>query len=256
MTDLFNFSGRQHRQQEITSIAEQPFDLFDDASVKAFETLTKKIQDSRSKSSELHKKLSNYVEDNGGIPTSVDMELFDEIMDLAFVEYWANEHLNALSEMKIVYLFKSVEITMKSLIHTAYPKINTKDFFQWDSMASYFKSINIKLSDFDGYLEVTELRKVNNSIKHNNTINEDISKIREFTGDTQFTYINIGNFHGRIKPKIQNFIKLLGQSIIKDLYVFDDSRVEKISNDFKLRMEDEVLNKLASKLTDGLRPRE
>ena len=256
MTDFFNFSGREHRQQEIISIAEQPFDLFDDATSNVFPDLIKKIETSRSKQNELQQKISNYGEENDGRPTSEDFELYDEIGILASEEYWTNEHLNALSEMKIVYLFKSVEITMKSLIHTAYPKINTKDFFQWDSMASYFKSINIKLSDFDGYLEVTELRKVNNSIKHNNIINEDINKIREFTGETQFTYINIGNFHKRIKPKIQNFIKLLGQAIIKDRYVFDDSRVEKISNDFKLRMEDEVLNKLATKLTDGHKPRE
>lgn len=254
MTDIFNFSGREHRQLEITSIAKQAFDLFDDASLKAFETLKNQLQDNRNNSIELNKKLSNYVEDNDGIPTHADIELLEEKFDLASEEYMANEHLNALSEMKIVYLFKSVEITMKSLIHTAYPKINTKDFFQWDSMCSYFKSINIKLSDFNGYVEVTELRKVNNSIKHNSIINEDIKKIREFTGDIQFTYINIDNFHSRIKSKIQNFTKLLGKAIINDLYVFDESRVKKISNDFKLRMEDEVLKKLATKLTDGHKP--
>jgi hypothetical protein len=123
-------------------------------------------------------------------------------MDLHSDEYWSSEHLNALSEMTVVYLFKSVEITMKTLIHTAYPQINTKDFYQWNNMASYFKSINIKISDFEGYEEVLQLKKVNNSIKHNNTINEDINKIREFTGETQFTFKNISSFNGRIKPKI------------------------------------------------------
>lgn len=258
MFDKFNFNinEQKHKKQEITSISQETFDLFDDATSKAFDDLTKKVQDNSEKQCELQKKISNYTEGNDGRPTCEDIEIYDEIMDLASDEYWSSEHLYALSEMKIVYLFKSVEITMKSLIHTAYPKINTKDFFQWESMASYFKSINIKLSDFDGYIEVTELRKVNNSIKHNNTINEDINKIKEFTSETHFTYSNILNFHKRIKPKIQNFVKRLGQEIINNLYVFDDSRLEKISDDYKTRMDDNDLKKLAAKLTNGQKPKE
>jgi len=247
----FDFNQTKYLKHEITSIAEKTFNLFDDASANAFETLIKKYEYSKSKLIELDKKLSISIEDNQGIPTPQGIEIFKEIMDLLSDEYWSIEHLNALSEMTVVYLFKSVEITMKTLIHTAYPQINTKDFYQWDNMASYFKNINIKISDFDGYEEVLQLKKVNNSIKHNNTINEDINKIRDFTGETQFTFKNISNFNGRIKPKIQNFVKLLGQEIINDLFVFDDSRVEKISNDFKLRMTKDVLQKFATNLTDG-----
>ncbi len=253
-TDLFDFNGCEHRKQEITNIAEQDFVLFDDATTKVFEELKTKIDESKTKYTELNNKLSNFVEENQGIPTSDDMEIYNEMNDLAADEYWSTEHLNALSEMKVVYLFKSVEITMKSLIHSAYPQVNTKDFFQWESMASYFKSIGIKISDFDGYLEVTELRKVNNSIKHNNLINEDINKIIDFTGKPQFEYKNIDNFLKRIKHKIQNFIKSLGDAIIEDLFVFDDMRLEKISNDFKLRMKEENLKKLADKLIDGRKP--
>lgn len=254
MIDLFNFNDREHRKQEILSMAERTFDLFDEASVHAFNSLKEKFQNATTKSTQLNAKLSNYVEDNNGVPTSSDIEVLEEIIDLEADQYWTTEHLNALSEMKIVYLFKSLEITMKSLIHTAYPKINTKAFYQWDSMATYFKSIDIIISSFDGYVEITELCKVNNSIKHNNIITEEIKKIREFVNETEFTYSNIDLFHNRIKPKIEKFIKQLRQGIINDLFIFDDSRVEKIGNNFKLRMEDETLKKLADKLTDGQKP--
>lgn len=163
-TKRFDFSGRNHRKQEISTFADQTFDLFDDATTKVFEELIEKRDVIKNKSTELNSKLSNYVEDNQGIPTPDDIKIFDEMGELGADDYWSMEHLTVLSEMKIVYLFKSVEITMKSLIHTGYPQINTKDFFQWDIMASYFKSINIKITDFDGYVEVMELRKVNNTI--------------------------------------------------------------------------------------------
>jgi len=251
MLRLPNSFHTKYLKDKITSIAETTFNSFEDASANAFETLIKKYVDSKSELIELYKKLSISNEDDQGIPTPQNIEMFKEMMDLLSDEYLSIEHLNALSEMTVVYLFKSFEITMKTLIHTAYPKINTKDFYQWDNMASYFKSINIKISDFDGYDEVLQLKKVNNSIKHNNTINEDINKIKDFTGATQFSFKNISNFNGRIKPKIQNFVKLLGQEIINDLYVFDDSRVEKISKDFKSRMTIDVLQKFATKLTDG-----
>lgn len=207
----------KYLKDKITSIAEMTFDLFDNASAIAFESLIKKYEDSKSERTELVKKLDNSIEDNESIPTHQEIEIFKEIMDLLSDEYLSSEHLNSLSEMTVVYLFKSVEITMKTLIHTAYPQINTKNFYQWKNMVSFFDSINIKISDFDGYEEVLQLKEVNNSIKHNNTINKDINKIRDFTGETQFTFKNISNFNRRIKPKIQNFIKLLGQEIINDL---------------------------------------
>lgn len=246
----FSFNSITHRKQEIISISRQSFDLFDDAVNVAFDKLKSDISDFRKKSSELNPKLSNYVEDNNGVPTTEDIEIFDEMMNLASDEYWSLEHQNALAEMKIIYLFKTVEITMKSLIHTAYPEVNTKDFFQWDSMTSYFKNIGIKISDFDGYLEVTQLRKVNNSIKHNSVINEDVSKISEFSGQSQYEYDNIESFYKRIKPKIQTFIAKLGDAIVEDLFSFDDERIEKISKDFKSKMGKVALEKLSSKLIE------
>ena len=253
MIKLSNYDFEQTKclKHKITNIAEKTFNQFDDASANAFETLIKKYEDSKSERIELYKKLSNSKEDDQGIPTSQNIEMFKKMMDLLSDEYLSSEHLNSLSEMTVVYLFKSVEISIKTLIHTAYPQTNIKDFYKWENMASFFNSINIKISDFDGYVEVIQLKDVNNSIKHNNIINIEINKIKEFTGETQFTFKNISNFNKRIKPKIQNFVKLLGQEIINDLYVFDDSRVEQISNDFQSRMNKDVLQKFVTNLTNG-----
>lgn len=247
----FTFTSKEYKKADIITISEQRFDLFDDATQKTF----KKLKGDISKNEEilpiLNSRLSNFGGDNDGIPLPEDMGIIDEMMNLNGDNYWSTEHLNVLSEMKIVYLFKSVEITMKSLIKTAYPQVNTRDFYQWENMASYFKSINIKISNFDGYIEAIELRKVNNSIKHNSEINEEIDKIREFSGESLYTYTNIENFYSRVKPKVHIFIKLLGRAIIDDLFIFNSDRIEQLSNDFKSRMEENDLKALISKLSEG-----
>jgi|GEM_PF-2297050 len=240
----FKIEERKYKQQIITDIAEREFNSYDAAADPAFNSLEKKLVNIKKDINNLQNKISNYIDDNEGVPTSEDREIMVEIMDLNSDEYWTIEHLNVLSEMKIVYLFKSLEITMKSLIQSAYPNVNTKEFYQWESMMNYFKSIDIIVSCFDGYIEAIELRKVNNSIKHNSIINEDIKKINEFVSETEFTYKNINLFYKRIYPKIKIFTKQLGQAIVNDLFVFDENRLKKIGSDFRQRMDCETIKKL------------
>jgi len=209
-------------EMEITSIAEKSFDLFEEASSQIIRNLLDKSRKSAIRLSELMSQLSEHIrggEESDGIPTEKDKELFREIVNCDLEYNLSNEYVKVLSEMKIVYLFKTVEITIKSLIHTAYPETDTKKFYIWKKIEDYFNDIDIKVSNFDGYTEVTELREINNSIKHNEIIKNDVNKIKieEFTDESQFTYQNIENFYNRIKPKIQNFVKLLGRAIIEDL---------------------------------------
>jgi len=250
---LFRFSSSYLKKMEITSIAEKSLDLFEEASSQIIKDLLDKRDSAEAKLAELTSQLSEHIngsEESDGIPTQEDEELFGEIVDCDSEYNLSIEYVKVLSEMKVIYLFKTVEIAIKSLIKTAYPKIDTKIFYRWDSMLSYFKSIDIKISSFDGYKEVTELKDINNNIKHDEIIKNDVKKIKEFVNENQFTYLNIKNFYNRIKPKIQKFVKLLGEAIIEDLYVFDDGRIEKISKDFKSRMDDKTLQQLATKLTE------
>ena len=244
----FNFNDRNHKQNEIRSIANRPFNIFDEASNQSYIALKEKIENFATIESELSPKLSNYVEENNGVPTPDDLVIIDEIMGAVSDQFWATEHLNALSEMKVVYQFKNIEITMKSLIQTAYPKTNTKEFYKWESMVTYFKSIDIVISAFNGYNEATQLRKVNNAIKHNDEINDEIKKIPEFASQSTFAYRELELFYNRVKPKVESFIKELGEAIIKDLFIFDNARIEKIGADFKDRMDKASLKNLSDKL--------
>ena len=180
--------------------------------------------------------------DEKGVPT--DNEAMDEVGRLLGEQFWATQHLNTLSEMKIVYLFKCVEIAMKSLIRTAYPKTNTKDFYKWESMSSFLKTFNINVSTLRGYLEVNELRKVNNNIKHTDVVSDEVKIIKEFKDKGEFEFDDLEHFHDRVKVKSEEFIKDLGVAILVDLYTFDNGRIESIAKEYKNRMDADQLRKL------------
>jgi len=240
-------------QAEITNIAKQPLDLFEKASSQMISNLFNKNKKAEARLSKLNSQLSKRLcrnKKSKDIPTEKYEVLFRKMVNCKSKCYLSKEYLKALFEMKVVYLFKTVEIAMKSLIHTAYPKIDPRNFYKWENMLSYFNSIGIKIASFEGYKEVNDLRKVNNNIKHGEMINDEVKKIKEFANENQFTHQNIEIFYKHIKPKIQKFVKLLGEAIIKDLYVFDDSRIDEISKDFKSRMDDKALQQLATKLTE------
>jgi len=190
-------------EMEITNIAEKPLDFFEKASSQMISDLLDKSKKAETRLAELTPQLSDHIrggEESDGILTAKDEELFREIVTCNSEQNLSIEYAKVLSEMKVVYLFKTVEIIIKSLIHTAYLETGTKKFYIWKNMENYFNNIGIKISNLDGYTELTELRELNNNIKHSERINDDIE-----------------NFYNRIKPKIQNFVKSLGKAIIEDL---------------------------------------
>ena len=151
---LIELNGRNNKIVQITNLLDNGLDIFSNAISETENTIRKRIEESTQKSSELSNKVSNYSEDNNHVPTEDDYKLMEVILHSQSDIYTSTAYLTALAEMKVIYLFKCLEISMKSLIQMAYPKINTKEFFQWREMVLFFKSIDIKISDIIGYQEV------------------------------------------------------------------------------------------------------
>jgi urate oxidase len=99
------------------------------------------------------------------------------------------------------------------------------------------------------YTEINELRNINNSIKHSRSIiNEKTKNILEFKNKKQIQYSDLLSFYKRIENSTVNFISSLSNFIQKDLYEFDDERIEKIAQRILLRMEKNDVDKSVSKL--------
>ncbi|RTL12991.1 MAG: hypothetical protein EKK56_06055 [Flavobacteriaceae bacterium] len=159
------------------------------------------------------------------------------------------KELFAISEMKIIYAYKHFEIHLKFLIKASYPDTKESSFFKWESVVDFLKSKNIKLSEISNHKEIEELRNLNNSIKHSrNLINNKTKNIEEFTNKKEIDYKDLLIFYKRIEKASSDFIFSLAKHIEKDLYHFDDKRIESIAQKILLRMDDKTVQKLIQKL--------
>ena len=189
--------------------------------------------------------------------TELDEKVFEYIVfqeskgnDMSHMYYLDTEYLEdrlmALSEMNVVYTFRNFEVHLKKLITAAY-SVSPKEFHRWDKITSFLRSKSIKFDEFEGYIEVIQLQKINNSIKHSfNLVNDKTQKIPEFT-DTPFGSLHdkLNEFIERIKDKPYKFLEKLSNEIYKDLYEFDSARIDHIAELFALRMDKNTANEFA-----------
>jgi len=164
--------------------------------------------------------------------------------------YFLEKELFAVSEMKILYGHKHFETHLKWLLKASYPsEINERKLFHWDNVEDFLNSKKIKPKELTNYAELRELRNLNNAIKHSiNILDNKTSNIKEFQNKRNLNYQDLLNFYSRVEESSLKFLQSLSFSIEKDLYDFDDERIEKISTKLVMRMDDKTVNKLIKNL--------
>lgn len=172
---------------------------------------------------------------------SVDMDINLEIEnhDYSIDNYYREEELWALIEMKIIYLYKFFEINIKKLLKSSFPNTSTKDFFRWESLIEFLKNKNIEPKEIIGYKEIYQLKELNNSFKHSDDLKEQIiNLIPEFKQKKQINYIHLDEFYNRLGKIPVEFLTDLSSKIYDELYTFDDNKIGEIANRISLRMEE------------------
>jgi hypothetical protein len=228
------------------------FDYYDRATEQTIVELNNELREDVNALAKLERDMPDVDENNYRDITDEEWGLIDDYSNLHMNVGFNQQHLLSLLEMKIVYLFKSLEVVMKRMIQIAYPKANTKDFYQWDSMKTFFKSNSIEISNLEGYNECTDLRKVNNAIKHNGVINDEIKKIADFSNQTEFDHLNLESFHQRVKPKVEVFTERLTGEIERNLFDFPIERLEALVKNYSERMDENTLETFVSLLEKKL----
>lgn len=223
---------------------------FDRAIQSAVSKLEKEIEKNQDHLKNLSEKQSQLSEgyQNTGIPNEEDIEVLEELGDCSMHIGWLQENLRSISEMKIVNLYKSLEIDTKHILARVYEDTDSKQFFRWDLLISFLKTKGIKPNNLIGYTEVNQLRVVNNQIKHGGDLKEEIKNISEFNESNTFTYQSLDNFLQRVEEPVNNYFTELSKKVYEDKYEFDDNRLNKIASDFKTRMDKSTLKKLIEKL--------
>lgn len=167
-----------------------------------------------------------------------DINLDIQIHEYHIENYYREEELWALLEMKIIYLYKFFEINIKKLLKSSFPNTSTKEFFKWESLIEFLKNKNINPKDIVGYNEIFQLKELNNSFKHSDKLEKQIiNLIPEFKNAKQVSYTQLDDFYKRLQKFPDAFLKDLSSKIYNELYVFDEAKIEKIANKIALRMD-------------------
>lgn len=234
---------REYKRKSLLNISVLHDNYFEKAIEENIKSLKEKIIISEIKYEELCKK--NEGKEYSTL-TPADFDLIDEECYYeANIESY-KLHLHSLNEMRIIYLFKNLEISIKSIIKNAYPNTNTKDFFKWQILINFLSEKNIPITTVEGYTEAVQLKDVNNTIKHSDSIPQHISRLSEFT--TGFTSEGLERFVQRVKPQVELFREKLSVEIAKERFDFNDDRIDSIVKEYRHRMDDIAFLNLIEKL--------
>lgn len=253
MTNPFDLFERHSKKEFLSNVLLFKFEYFEAATNETINSLLSDIDVASKGLAKIEPTMPSVSEENYQEITEEQWSLIAEYSEYHSDIEFSKEYLNSLLEMRIVYLFKNLEIVMKNLIQIAYENTNTKDFYKWENMKAFFKTKSITISGIEGYNDCFDTKKVNNAIKHNDTLNEEIKNITEFASETEFNFENLDNFYKRVKPKVEIFCENLKIQIEKDLYSFDEERLTKIADKHFERMNNEDLKKLIDKLNSKLK---
>lgn len=167
-----------------------------------------------------------------------DINLEMQIHEYHIDNYYREEEIWALFEMKIIYLYKFFEINVKKLLKGSFPNSSTKEFFRWESLIQFLKDKNINPIEIIGYKEIYQLKELNNSFKHTDSLEKQtIELIPEFKSVKQISYRQLDKFYKRLRKFPVEFLKDLASKIYDELYKFDEEKIERMSNRIALRME-------------------
>ncbi|MBU2976463.1 hypothetical protein [Zobellia sp. B3R18] len=166
--------------------------------------------------------------------------------------YFLKKELYAVSEMKILYGYKHFETHLKWLLKASYSsEINEKQLFRWENVENFLTSKKINPKELSNYVELRDLRNLNNAIKHSiNILDNKTKNIKEFQNKKVLEYKDLLSFYERVEDGSMNFIQSLSVQIEKDLYEFDNERIENISDKIVKRMDTKTVSKLIQKLEE------
>jgi hypothetical protein len=169
------------------------------------------------------------------------------IRNISYLE----EELTTLFEMKIIYAFKHLEIEIKNLISAAYNDKSISKSSKWDNLINYLKSKKIDINEIKQYREVNQLRTVNNSLKHSNEqLDKSLNGIEEFKEKEFINYEILEQFYTRVKDSSGTFLSFLSFAIYDNLYVFNEEKLDRISDSIVLRMDKKNADNLIEKLKE------
>jgi len=221
----------------IHSIAGGLRDSFDKAYEIGRSTIEVEIREASADYDSLNEALKDSERYEDGRLSEEALRIIDRQVDRGLAIQYGEEALLALEEMRLAFLFKSMEISIKEMMSIAFPKLNKKELFRWDLVTTHLKANGIPVIEITGYREANALRILNNHIKHSFASDqESIGDVACWSSDSEFTYKNLIAFYEQVKPKVIEFMENLGNAIVKAVYDLDDASIEAMADEIAGRL--------------------
>ncbi len=110
---------------------------------------------------------------------------------------------NLADELSIVALYKQFEIKQKEIIAFHKRTENTSKYSFWKNVLAVIPET---VKNSDSFISVNELRLLNNSIKHEGVVSEELSNKFPGYGKKGKELSKLGKTYVRLKPEIVNYI--------------------------------------------------
>jgi len=229
---------KQYRAKaSIHSIAGGLRDSFDKAYEIGRSNIEVEIREARAAYDNLSEALKVSQRDEDGRLSEEAFRIIDRQVDRGLAIQYCEEALLALEEMRLAFLFKSMEISIKEMMSIAFPKLNKKELFRWDLVTTHLKANGIPVKEIAGYSEADALRIINNHIKHALASDQESKDdIACWNRESDFTDKKLLAFYEQVKPKIIEFLENLGNAIVKAVYDLDDASIESMADDIAGRL--------------------
>lgn len=236
----------------IRSLSSGLRDSFDRAYDIAKSSITAGIKESGDRYAMLNEKLKEIEIPEDGPPSEEAQDMFDELGQAMYAIDLDTDALLSLEEMRVIFIYKTLEKAVREMIGVAFPRVNKKDLFRWETVKSTLSFYDINITHIDGYQEVNQLRVVNNNIKHTIELNEETKKIPYWKDELEFSPENLSMFYEVVKDQVAVFAESLGQAIISSVYEPDAAKVEKFADEMADKLGNKELSLLIKALNDKL----
>lgn len=125
----------------------------------------------------------------------------------------------SLYELKIMYAYKYLEISLKQLYANSFNRYDILDSTSSINLLDIYSKKNIKFKKLDNFKATDELRVLNNYIKHSRgNLNQEIKKIIEFKEIEYVQTQHLKAFYERVKDAPKAFIAELSGAVYDELF--------------------------------------
>jgi len=199
--------------------AELEADIFDKGISKSYDLMLKdlvkkeKVLAKEERAFKKHCKQQNL--ERGSEEWVLHYEFFGDLIELQVQTDDIRHRLSSIGEMRIIYLYKTVEGSIRGMLKTS----QNIEKYNWNKEGEIdqLKSIGIDTKSLDGYSNINTLRLVNNTIKHSEDLPDALnSKFNNYFPNTHSyqDFEDFTSFYNNIFPACPVFLQSLKNELL------------------------------------------